>query len=155
MALDIDFKCKDSWEDLVAEKVNYVVWAIGGDARKPSLSLLASGTGGFTEMKSHFQPDSLLFGGFRVLAVDVKRGLRSVRPRVVGFKFAGTATTTIKRARLSSFQAAIRQMQTNTSATFELVGVDADSFTMERLSTFDTYFLICILIVVCAFRGRN
>ena len=142
MALDIDFGCKESWDDLQAGKVNFVVWGLGPDMKKPKLSLVAAGTGGFTEMKTHFKADALLFGGFRVLAVDVKRGLRSERPRIVGFKFAGTATSTIKRARLSGFRAAILQLQTNTAATFELIGVEPESFTMERLPLFSSFWVL-------------
>jgi hypothetical protein len=49
--LEISDDVKASWQRLLDEKINWVLWDLGEDAKHPVLGVAASGTGGFSEMK--------------------------------------------------------------------------------------------------------
>ena len=130
--LVIGSECRKTWDDLHNGVIGWTLWSMGEDFKHPTLDVLATGSKGFTEMKSYLTPTACIFGGFRVKAIDVKRGIRSVRDRFVSFMYAGTETTTIKRARFSGHKPKIFPLMSGVSASFELVGTAPETFTMSR-----------------------
>ena len=127
--------CVSTWQDLLDEKINWLLWDLGSDMKRPALGVVATGTGGFAEMKAQIGDAALVFGAFRVRAIDIKRGVQSVRPRVVGFMFAGPETKTIARARFSGQKSKAMGLMVGVAATFELVGTPIAQFTMRQVAT--------------------
>ena len=119
------------WQDMLEDKINWLLLDWGSGV---VLTVVGYGTGGFAEMKAQLDDSSLVLGGFRVMAVYVKDGVRTVKPHTVGFLFMGLETKSLQRDRFLAKRSKSMSIMSGVSATLELVNTSIHSFTMKQVA---------------------
>ena len=106
-------QCKDEQaiRDAVADvrndatETNFVV--LGYEQGKTSsVELLASGTGGLTEMMQYFTPEFLGYGYLRVISGDAE----SRRPKFIFISFSGASVGLVKKGKMGTHQSSIASL---------------------------------------------
>uniref|UniRef100_A0A7S4GD49 ADF-H domain-containing protein n=1 Tax=Eutreptiella gymnastica TaxID=73025 RepID=A0A7S4GD49_9EUGL len=83
---------------------NWVLLGIkAGGARgaKTQVEVVGNGEGGLKEMVEHMDDTKVLFGGFRVVAIDDKTGVTSYRPKFVAIVWVGEKMPAMAKAKVT------------------------------------------------------
>ena len=107
MALDFqsDSSIAETWENI--RRDGDINWLLVGydDNDAKQIKLVGSGSGGFSELKSHLDDNAVLYGVFKVIGVDQD----SRRTKLVFVTWIGSGLSPLKRARTSTHKSAFTQ----------------------------------------------
>lgn len=100
------------------------------DGRK--LQVLSKGTGGLKEFQSQLDPKLILFGGLKVVGVDVRDNVTSRRPKFLGITFKGKEVGALKKARVSVQRTDAQKKMGGMALAIDIE--DADELTEKELA---------------------
>jgi len=106
-AYSVDDPClQQEWEAVRrdAEPTNWVLLGLkgpGGAKTKPEVELVGRGTGGLRELRPYLDDARVLFGGFRVTAIDDKTGVVSSRSKFVTVVWVGEKLGAMTKAKVT------------------------------------------------------
>jgi len=96
MSLKFAPECETSWAELTNAKgtTNWIAWVV----ENKEVKVKGTGSGGLTELRTHLDPAGVVFGCFRVSAVDDRENTTSIRTKYVAFTQVGQNVPVLKKA---------------------------------------------------------
>jgi len=123
-ALRIPFAAEDGWlrvRDTEDER-NWILLAYA-QAEPNQVEIVGEGERGLAECLTHVSDDRVFWGGFRVIAVDSRRGVVSRRPKFVFFMLSGAAAPLKLKARGLLDMGAIAEVLSQAHISFQAESV--------------------------------
>jgi len=110
-----------TWKEMTHKdaKTNWMLIHFTDPSEKEMLGGVQKGEGGVKQLSGSLDEKKVMFGVFRVLAVDVRANVTSVRPKYVTFTFVGRNVGPLKRARVSTLKPEVLRVFMGSHATLE------------------------------------
>eukprot|EP00744_Colponema_vietnamica_P000853 GILI01001482.1.p1 GENE.GILI01001482.1~~GILI01001482.1.p1 ORF type:complete len:149 (+),score=36.96 GILI01001482.1:59-505(+) len=108
----------NAWEEVLDDNCP-VNWCLFGYVDKNKISLKGKGEGGYNELLANLEEDKVLYGGFRMLAVDDRGNTVSRRSKFVFVCWVGPNSPSLTRARVSQHKSTIENALRGTHVAFQ------------------------------------
>ncbi|KAK8803394.1 hypothetical protein WA158_001088 [Blastocystis sp. Blastoise] len=99
-------------------------WILVDQEKNNTVSVLASGNGGYDEMIQYLDATKAQYGFFRVVAIDQSSEITSKRPKFVFFSWIGPNVSIMTRAKVSGTINCVRKLFNRAHIEFQISSVE-------------------------------